>query len=277
MQAGTESLPPADPTPHRDGTPSQGRDQSIRLAARGLKPVSELAAARPHGDRLRYMAGCRCDECRKANSRYESERQKARRNGDWNGVVGTEKARRHIEWLASKGLGRRAIAAAADVGENLIVELRAGRKTGLRARSEKAILAVTPAMASDRALVPAGPTWVLVNELLADGVTKTAIARRLGSKAKVPALQIGTKEVTVRTAYLVERAHAQLAACDARRTWRLIRELLSEGYTQRQITQALETLATEVGEEAPILKPGAKRIPARAAALVERVHSRLTS
>ena len=65
------------------------------LAQRGLKPASELAAKRPHGDRLRYVAGCRCDLCRKANSTYERERQKARAAGDWNGIVDAAKARQH--------------------------------------------------------------------------------------------------------------------------------------------------------------------------------------
>ena len=48
------------------------------LEARGMKPVTELARQRPHGDRLRYMAGCRCPACRGANSAYERLRARAR-------------------------------------------------------------------------------------------------------------------------------------------------------------------------------------------------------
>lgn len=67
---------------------------SVSLAARGLKPIAQLAANRDHGDRVRYLAGCRCTDCRRANSAYESARQKARAAGDWNGfVLATRRAR----------------------------------------------------------------------------------------------------------------------------------------------------------------------------------------
>ena len=52
-----------------------------------LRSAVELAAGKPHGTRIRYVGGCRCLPCRAANSRYESERQAARKLGDWNGLV----------------------------------------------------------------------------------------------------------------------------------------------------------------------------------------------
>lgn len=57
------------------------------IESRGLKPVAELAEQRSHGDRLKYLAGCRCVPCRAANSRYEVARAAARKAGDWNGLV----------------------------------------------------------------------------------------------------------------------------------------------------------------------------------------------
>ena len=73
------------------------------LAARGLKPAAVLAQQRPHGDRLKYVGGCRCAECRKANTEYEKARAKARRAGDWNGIVSAKKARQHILQLRLAG------------------------------------------------------------------------------------------------------------------------------------------------------------------------------
>lgn len=64
------------------------------LPSRGLKPAAELAKVRPHGTRLKYVGGCRCDACRSANSAYERDRQLARKHGDWNGLASARRARR---------------------------------------------------------------------------------------------------------------------------------------------------------------------------------------
>ncbi len=39
--------------------------------ARGLRPVAELGADRPHGTRLRYFAGCKCFHRRRRGDRRE--------------------------------------------------------------------------------------------------------------------------------------------------------------------------------------------------------------
>jgi len=41
----------------------------------------------------------------RANSRYETERAVARKNGDWNGIVDARAARRHISKLSKAGIG----------------------------------------------------------------------------------------------------------------------------------------------------------------------------
>lgn len=168
----------------------------IDMSARGLRPAGELAASRQHGDRLRYMSGCRCGECRAANSRYERVRQKARKAGDWNGIVPSDKARAHIRKLARQGVGRRSISAAADVPDSIVFAIRAGKKPHIRARTERKILAVTPAMRGDRSLVPAGPLWRRIGLLLEEGYTKTQLAKMLGYAA---ALQFNKRRVTARS------------------------------------------------------------------------------
>ena len=243
------------------------------LAQRGLRPAAELAANRPHGDRLRYVGGCRCDACRAANTAYERQRAVARKSGDWNGFVSADKARAHMLQLAAQGVWRRAIADASDVADSILVLIRSGERTTIRARTERRILAVTPEMASDHALIDARDTWKLVRELLKAGFTKTRIARELGHQGR--ALQLGRRRLTVRNAYQVERLHARLMASDevlidARPTWRLIAELRDEWFPERQIARELGL----AGDELAIDK---HRITRALAQRVAELHKRLTT
>jgi hypothetical protein len=167
---------------------------SANLAERGLRSVAELAAAKPHGTRLRYLGGCKCLKCRMANSNYETARARARAAGDWNGNVSAAEARKHILKLSRKGIGRRSIAEASDVAETVIAEIRSGKKQQIRARTARRILAVTPAAIADHALVPAARAWRLINELLEEGFTKAHIARELGYAR--PALQLNRTTIT---------------------------------------------------------------------------------
>lgn len=174
----------------------------------GLRSAAELAAGRGHGDRLKYVAGCRCTECRAANSRYERERQRARKAGDWNGIVDAATARDHLLALKRAGVGRQAVADATDVAKSIIHEIRQGRITRIRARTERKILAVTTACRADHALVSARHTWGLVDQLLEEGYTKSGIARLLGYKGR--GIQKGKRRVTVRSAHEVEVLHRRL-------------------------------------------------------------------
>ena len=172
------------------------------LHARGLRPIAELGGSRPHGTRLRYLAGCKCFHCRRANSDYERERQKAREAGDWNGLVDADRARAHLRKLARQGVGRRMVASASDVALSVVQAVRTCRKTRIRARTERRLLAVTKACRGDAVHVPAGPTWERIEWLLAEGFSKARIASELGMKR--PALQLNRHRVTVRNAAKVE-------------------------------------------------------------------------
>lgn len=183
---------------------------SAAMQSRGLRSAEELAANRPCGDRLRYVGGCRCDDCRAANASYERERIKASAAGDWNGLVPAAPAREHMRKLSRQGVGRRAIAAASDVGETCLTAIRNGRKRQIRARTESAILALTKAMASDHALVSAVGTWKRIRELLEEGYTEAFLAKELGYAHRY--LQLGKDQVTVRNAYEVEQLHRRLTA-----------------------------------------------------------------
>lgn len=245
-------------------------EQTHKLASRGLRPVAELARKRQHGDRLSYMAGCRCDDCRRANSSYEKARAAARKAGDWNGIVPAARARAHMQALSESGVGRRSVGDVSGVADTVLVDIISGRKTNIRARTERSILAVTVEAAADHALVPAAETWKLIDELIADGYSKAELARQLGYKR--PALQLNREQVTVRNAYDVKVLHEKLRSVDAKRTLRLLDSMSHEGYTRRMILDGLAKLAAETGKEPPILTVRNGRIRADAARVVEQLH-----
>ena len=173
-----------------------------------LRSPAELAAEKPHGVRLRYMAGCRCDACRKANSAYENERQKARRAGDWNGIVCAKAARDHMLALSRQGVGRRTVQACTDIADTVLQDIRTGRKTRIRARTERLILGVSKEQAADRALVPAGRFHQRIRLLLEEGYTEAYLAKRLGYANRY--LQFNERRITVRNAARIERLYKEL-------------------------------------------------------------------
>ena len=180
----------------------------MSLAARGLKPVTELGVRRPHGDRLRYLAGCKCQDCRRANTRYESERARARKNGDWNGFVSADRARRHMLKLSRQGIGRRAVSIAADVSTGMICAIRSKKQKRIRARNERRILAVKKSDACDHSFVPARRTWKLISMLQTEGYKTKDLARQLGYAGRT--IQFKKTRVLVLTAFRVERLYRRL-------------------------------------------------------------------
>jgi hypothetical protein len=114
--------------------------------------------------------------------------------------------------LSHRGIGRRAVAAACDVGETTLQEIRNGRKTMIRRSTALQILAVTVDAASDRALISAKQTWSQLRRLLHEGFSKREIARRLGYKS--PAIQLNRKRVTAKNAARVDRFFRVITAGD---------------------------------------------------------------
>jgi len=244
------------------------------LAERGLRPVADLAANRSHGDRLLYLAGCRCTDCRRANTRYESARQAARKAGDFNGIVSAENARKHLAFLRDRNIGRRTVCDVSGVADTVLQEINSGRKTQIRARTERAILAVTEAAAADSALVDAAATWRLLDELIADGYTKTELARRL---AHGRALQIRRSRVTVRSAFNVARLYERLRMCEATKTLALLEDLSEEGFHRARVRALLTDMAQRAGTEPPMLAARKGRILNSTAVLVAKLHAQLTA
>ncbi len=127
--------------------------------------------------------------------------------------------RRHLAKLAAKGVSMNRVAAVTGLSRTRLLEIKLQRsysrdrpqRRRLRQETAERILAVqmlvTPAAG---ARVPAEPTWERINRLLARGVTRTAIARAMGSGAKTPALQIRRTSVLQRTADEVRAVCARL-------------------------------------------------------------------
>jgi hypothetical protein len=244
------------------------------LSERGLRPISDLAAGRPHGVRLRYMAGCRCTLCRAANTQYERARAAARKAGDWNGIVPAAKAREHLAFLSRNGIGRHTISDVAQVPDSVLYDVIYGRKTRIRARTERAILAVGVEAAADGAYIDGFPTWKLINELLADGWAKAEISRQLGYAT--PKLQLGHEQVTVRNAFDVAKLHKRLRFVNASETLALLLDLSEEGFHRDRVTRMLAELATKSAVDAPDLTVRNGRIRHSTAQLVRLLHRQLT-
>lgn len=184
--------------------------QRHNLAARGLKPVATLARQRPHGDRLRYLAGCRCPACRGANTAYERMRSRARKAGMGNPIVPADEARAHLKALAAIGVGRNTVALATDISSAILHMIARGTREKIRKATERKILAVTSGCLADGARIDAAPTWALIRELIDAGDTKLSIALAIGQKGS--GLQLSRKQVTVRNAEKVRRHHARRMA-----------------------------------------------------------------
>lgn len=167
-----------------------------------------LIKEKPHGSRQRYVAGCRCLLCKAANARYETTRAKDRTSGRWNDLVPAKAARKHILKLSAQGVGRRALAAASDVAERVIANIRSGKQVNVRRSTEERLLAISNQAPSDGALIRANVAWRQIKRLLAEGFSKAELARRLGYQS--PSLQLGKKRIRARTAARVDRLFRML-------------------------------------------------------------------
>lgn len=181
-----------------------------------MKPNPDVRAKinakgpREHGTRCRYINyGCRCLPCCRANSIYASQRRAARMAGDWRDLVPLKKARNHILRLNREGLGSRSIAIAADLAYCTVQKVKRGRGL-IRRNVERSILQVTADAISDFAKVPAGPTWKIIDALVADGYTKKQLGAWFTPNRARHRLVIGRNFVTAKTALRVRQLAAKI-------------------------------------------------------------------
>lgn len=177
---------------------------------------------RDHGTKACYVFGpqggdssngCRCADCRAARARYERDRQRRIEPA----YVAADPARQHVTWLSTQGVGLKQVAKASGLPHGTISKLIYGDPARGMAPSKRirkttldAILAVTPRNAADNARVDAGTTWSRIDRLIAAGVTKKAIAQRIGQQG--PGLQLGRTTIHARHARAIAEMAAELDA-----------------------------------------------------------------
>jgi hypothetical protein len=254
------------------------------MAARGMRPAAELAADKPCGTRLRYYAGCRCFACRMANSAYEAGRKAARARGEGNGLVSAEPAREHLAHLSANGVGMKTAADSAKVAPSIVAKIVYRQRLKIREQTERRILAVTTTAAADGSLIDAGPTMVLVKELMASGYSKRRIGCELAGHP-VNTLQL-RNQITVRNAGLLRQIYDRLrlvTAAELRVAQRQLAELREECFRMYQIQREVDELAATRGWEPQTITPvpwkrnrwpQPARLTHRAAVLIGAVHAR---
>lgn len=170
-----------------------------------------------HGTNARWtLNGCRCGECSRAHYAYEVER----RSRIEPAYVSALPAREHVRELMAAGVGLKTIAKRSGVPHGTLWKLLYGRDGKPSKRVRKAtqdrLLAVTPADRAAGARIDPGPTWALIDEMLAAGVPKARIAEGIGQRG--PGLQLSRNSISARNARAVAELHRRWRAGEVQLT-----------------------------------------------------------
>ena len=160
-----------------------------------LPPAEKLAANKPHGHKIRYMAGCRCWRCRKGSAAYERQLEENRKQFGPNHLVPVDRARTFLREMQQLGIGYMTIAKHIHAAKTCMGEILWPGKSGrrhIRRRTEAKILSYRPTLDTMPLglEVPSGETFGRVRQLIAWGYPKALIARD-ALHVKGPSLQIG--------------------------------------------------------------------------------------
>lgn len=188
---------------------------SASSSARGIAKMQANLRAKAetynHGDRRRYLSGCRCEDCTEGNTAYMRELRAKHRAGIHVGtLVPAAPVRQHLRKLRAKHVGLRAVSECAKVPRSTLGYLLSGHKKSLRESTAKRILGVTANQRSDGALVSAAKSWELIRELREEGYLVKYLAKQLGFSGA--GIQVGKTRITVRNAARIELLHRRLTA-----------------------------------------------------------------
>lgn len=188
-----------------------------------LPPVDKLARGKPHGHKMRYLAGCRCVHCRYGNAAYERKLEEDRKRLGPNDLVTTGRVRQHLKYLQQFGMGHKTVAKQAGVGKTVLAEILWYGKKQMRRRGEARVLAVQPTLDTlpKNVTVPAAETLARLRQLVSWGYPKTLINRDglalRGMGLQVQSLRGKSGVVAVKTAVRVRDFFARIEK--ARQTW----------------------------------------------------------
>lgn len=273
------AAPSLNPVPSR-------RSVNPAMAARGLRSAAELAEGKPCGTRIRYYAGCRCQQCRAANLAYERERAAARERGETNRLVSADRAREHLRWLSKRGVGAKTAADAAKVASSTVSAIAGGQKLRIREQTERRILAVTEVTAADGSRRSARETWRMLDELIASGYARARLATEILGHG-THCLQISRQRVRLSTEAAVRRVYERLRIATARdlaKAQAQLQVLREEGFRPDCIQREVDQLAAARGwRQASITPrqargrwPGPMGLTHQAVVLIAAVHAALT-
>lgn len=217
------------------------RASSVRVTCPDMTAPVNQPRTRSHGTRAAYVfgvapgtgRGCRCPACTEANRDYQRARDRANRRPDERrdpAYVDAGEAREHLLWLSGQGLGLRTVAARARVSRSTLVALRDGERQRCTPGVADRILAVGLHRAAPGCRVDAAATWRLLDDMIAHGHTRTAIARMLGSAANVPSLQL---------------RRDRISAANARKVDEIYRNVMSDVLAKRERDRLAQRAARE--------------------------------
>lgn len=195
-----------------------------------LPSIQQLATGKPHGHKMRYVAGCRCWRCKRGNREYENKIRENRRLHGPNDLVPVDRTRTFLQKMQAVGIGYMTIARHVGVGKTALGEiLWAGKTTHIqiRRRTETKVLAYQPSLDTmpQNLNVPAEETIRKLCQLVLWGYPK-ALINRDGLGHENSGLQIGrarSPTVTVKTAIKIRDFYAAVEA--VRASWLRCREI----------------------------------------------------
>ena len=174
-----------------------------------------IAGKREHGTRAKYVHdSCRCKPCTNANADYQREldRERTARAIGYDipeRLIDATPTRQHILVLRRNGIGARTITELTGLNRKTVREIADGTTRMVRPDTVDLIMSISYDDRPGATLVPAGPTWQLLNKLIKAGYTRTAIATAIAGKP-TRSLQIERKHVQPQTARRVEQVYWEL-------------------------------------------------------------------
>lgn len=166
------------------------------------------------GTRSGYLAGCRCEDCRKANSDAKKNRARAIAYGRWEpAFVDAGPSRDHLRKLAAEHrIAARQAARIAGLTDGTVLRITNGTTRRVRRETEAAILAVRPRLEqlAPLALVDATGTRRRLQALAATGRPLKRIAKHLGCAPSELRLWMRQERVTAATALKVGAVYEEL-------------------------------------------------------------------
>ena len=187
-----------------------------------LPSAKQLGMRKPHGHKMRYMAGCRCAPCKRANSRYEKKMARDRKLYGPNNLVPVDRVRAFLLEMQKQGIGYKTIAKTVGIGKTgLGILIWPGKETKqfIRRRTEAKVLAYEPSLDNlpKSNCVPAEETVGKIRQLERWGYPRTLITQE-GLRNASGGLQIraangkGKFVVMVRTAISIRDFFEQVVA-----------------------------------------------------------------